>query len=448
MLPRKSGKSLLSACIGLYMLLADGEAAAEIYCGATTLRTALEVWTPAKQMVRLSPALKNAFNVEVWAQALRTEAGSKFIPVVRDPAEGQSSSCFILDEVHLLPDDKIISIFRTGCGSREQPLGLFISTAGNDTSGPCYAMCEEAKMVLDGGVARPELFTLMYGIDPGDDWTSEEALRKANPGWNVSIFPEFLLTQQRNAVSNARLTNSFLTRHLNCWVGTDTAFFNISRWQELGNPNNTPADFKDCPCVIGVDLSSTTDLTATVNIFTRTVDGETTYGVFPRIYAPEDRINDPATPHYAQWHHQGFLIATPGSMISHRQVADDLIEDINRFGVQTVAFDAWGATGIMERIQADSQAQCVSVPQTAQFLSPATKTLEGLILDGKISHDGNPVLTWAMGNVVAHEDKGRNVKPNRPTDRKSKIDPAMALITGLSRALVEKPNQGFAPTVW
>lgn len=448
-IPRKSAKSTTASMILLYMLCCDGEGSPEVFSGSPKLSQSKECFTPAQRNVKLQPALRSAFGLDARTQSILTEAGGKFVPTCGNPGEGSSPSAYCVDEMWSLTEDSIIENFRLGCASRLQPLGIYTSTSGNNTSGPLYAMCEEAKQILEGTIERPEFFPLMYGIDSDTDPFSEKALLMACPGAGITVTMEKLRSEQKNAKQNARLTNAFLTKYLNVWVGSDAAFFNIGKWKELGSSVVTPADFKDCRCVIGVDLSSTTDLTATVKIFSKTEGGETTYGVFPRIYAPEDRVNDPATPHYAQWQRQGFLTATPGSMISHRQVADDLLADIVSYGVETVAFDAWGATSIMERVQADSQAQCVSIPQTAQHLSAPTKTLEGLILDGRIHHDGNPCLTWSMGNVLAHEDKNRNVKPNRPVDPKAKIDPAMALITGLCRALVEKvPTLAFLPQVW
>lgn len=443
LLPRKSGKSLLAAAIALYMLCADKEAAPEVYCGAGTLRQALEVFTPAKQMVRILPAIKRAFHLQVWAAQLLLEAGGKFLPVVRDPGEGQSPSCFVLDEVHQHKDDQLISTFRTGCGSRLQPLGLFISTAGSSIEGPCYAMVEETHRVLSGTVERPELFALLYGIDEGDDWTSEETLRKANPGWGVSIFPDFLRAQQRNAIANARLTNSFLTRHLNVWVGTDSAFFNLAKWKAAGNPELAPKDFAGCPSYLGIDLSSKIDLTATVRVFVKTEDsGRVVYAIFPRFYLPAEKINDPACAHYAGWERAGHLKATAGSMIDFDLVADEAVLDIEESAVLEVGIDQWNAGATVARLQRDTSAAVVEIPQTVRFLSDPTKSLEALLLDGRIVHNDNPVLSWCLANVVCHEDRNGNVKPNKPRDKKQKIDGAIALLMALSRALLATGTEG------
>ena len=448
LLPRKSGKSLFAAAIALYMTCADGEAFPEVYCGARTLRQALEVFTPAKQMVRIQPALKSAFHLQIWSGQLLLEAGGKFMPVVRDPGEGQSPSCYVMDEVHQHLDDTLISCFRTGCAAREQPLGVFISTAGSSIEGPCYAMVEETHKVLDGTFDRPELFALLYGIDEGDDWTSEETLRKANPGWGVSIFPEFLRTQQKNAIANARLTNSFLTRHLNVWVGTDSAYFNVAKWNALGNPDLKPEDFAGCPSYLGIDLSSKIDLTAVVKVFKRTGDdGKSTYGIFPRFYLPEDRVNDPALAYYAGWEKSGYLTATKGSMVDYDLVTDDAVQDIEQFAVCEIAIDQWNAGSTINRLAKEATSPVVEIPQTTRFLSDPTKTLEALILDGRVEHDGNPVLAWCIGNTVCHEDRNGNVKPNKPKDRKQKIDGVVATLMALSRALLgnggEPQAQGY-----
>jgi len=125
----------------------------------------------------------------------------------------------------------------------------------------------------------------------------------------------------------------------------------------------------------------------------------------------------------------------PGSRISHEQITDDTVVDVERYLAREVCCDPWGAEAFLEAIEKRTRAKPVEIPQKVQYLSEPMKQLEALIADGCIHHDGNPVMTWTMGNLVAHEDKNENLFPNKERSE-NKIDGAVALITGLARAVV------------
>ncbi len=448
-IPRKAAKSTTSSAILLYMLCCDGEGAPEVFSGSPKLSQSRECFTPAQRNVKLQPALRKAFGLDARVQSIITDTGGKFIPTCGNPGEGSSPSAFCVDEVWSLTEDSIIENFRLGCASRLQPLGIYTSTSGNNTSGPLYDMCEEAKRILEGTIERPEFFPLMYGIDADTDPFSEEALLMACPGAGVTVSMEKLRSEQKNAKQNARLTNAFLTKYLNVWVGANTAFFNISKYNTLGDPALKPESLKGASCYLGIDLSSKIDLTAVVKVFKQTVNGRAKYSIFPRFYLPQDRINDPAFPHYAQWHRQGFLTATEGSMISYEQVMNDAVADIKQYTISEVALDEWNAGSSIERIQKETKATTITIPQTARMLSDPTKTLDALILEGDavLAHDANPILAWCLGNVVTHEDTNGNIKPNKGRDPKAKTDGAIALIMALSRALVGGTAAKVTPNI-
>ena len=434
--PRKNGKSILAAGIGDFMFCADGEWGSEVYSGATTEKQAWEVFRPARLMVKNTPDLVSAFGVTVVAKSIFIEAdSSRFEPVIGKPGDGASPHCAIIDEYHEHDSDSMLDTMRTGMGARKQPLLLVITTAGTNLAGPCKAMEADVEKVLAGSVARDELFGLIYSIDSGMDWTSEEALAMANPNLGVSVFDDFLRSEQRNAVLDARKQDVFKNKHLNVWGGANQAFINIHKWNELADASMNAEDFKGTACVIGVDLSSKIDLTARVVIFKRFVENKDHYYVFTRFYLPEDRVKRPEFQHYRGWQHLGFLMMCPGSRISHEQITDDTVLDVERFQAREVCCDPWGAEAFLEAIEKRTRAKPVEIPQKVQYLSEPMKQLEALIADGCIHHDGNPVMTWTMGNLVAHEDKNENLFPNKERSE-NKIDGAVALITGLARAVV------------
>jgi phage terminase large subunit-like protein len=434
--PRKNGKSILAGGIGDYMFCADGEFGSEVYSGATTEKQAWEVFMPAKLMVDRTPELREAFGITVGAKRLFIEAnGSKFEPVIGKPGDGASPHCGIVDEYHEHDSDALFDTFRTGMGARKQPLLLAITTAGDSLAGPCKALQDGLEHVLDRSTEREELFGIVYTIDPEMDWTSEEALQVANPNYDVSVFGHFLKTEQQAAVANARKQNIFKTKHLNVWVGANTAYFNLQQWLNLSDPSLQPEEFRGLPCVAALDLSSKRDITARVIIFRKTVSGKDHFYVFPRLYVPEAQVNQPENQHYQGWVRQGFLKTTPGGSIDFEQIQADTIADCQAFRVSELCYDPWNTEHLTQSIEKATRVTAVEVPQQTRYLSDPMKLLDSLIADGRIHHDGNPVMTWMMGNVTAHEDANGNVFPRKEREE-AKIDGPAALITGMVRAQV------------
>ncbi|MDI7390304.1 terminase large subunit domain-containing protein [Cronobacter dublinensis] len=290
--PRKNGKSLIAASVGNYMFCADGEHGAEVYCGATTEKQAFKVFEPARQMVAKLPALRRRFSIKTWAKKLTRPDGSVFAPIIGDPGDGDSPSCAIIDEYHEHATDALYTTMTTGMGAREQPMTLIITTAGYDIASPCYEKRSQVVEILEGirsGGANETIFGIIYTLDHGDDWTTEEAIRKANPNFGVSIKPEFLRAKQELAKSTPSQTNKILTKHFNLWVSSKAAYYNLQKWHEAADPSLTLADFEGEPCYLGIDLASKLDLNAVVPVFMREIDGvRHFYCVGAMFWVPED----------------------------------------------------------------------------------------------------------------------------------------------------------------
>jgi len=445
--PRKNGKSILAGGIGNYLFAADNEFGAEVYSGATTEKQAWEVFRPAKLMVERTPELAEAFGIEVNAKSLTIPAnGSRFEPVIGKPGDGASPHGGIVDEYHEHDTDTLYDTFRTGMGARKQPLLLAITTAGDNLAGPCKALQSDGEQVLEGSIVREEMFVIIFTVDKEDDWTSEEALLKANPNYDISVFGEFLKTEQQAAIANARKQAIFKTKHLNIWVGANSAFFNLQRWNDLADRSLNADEFRGLTCIAASDLSSKKDITARVIVFKKPVeDGgvfKDHYYVFGRYYLPEKRVQQSEFQHYQGWVVDGHLKTTPGGIIDYDQITSDTVQDIQRYRIRELAFDPWNAEQYAQTVAKQARpVTAVEVPQQPRYLSEPMKQLDALILEGRIHHDGNPVLTWMMGNVTAHTDAKDNVFPRKERDE-NKIDGAVALITAMSRALVTNGGGG------
>lgn len=441
--PRKNAKSTWAAAVGLGMLTIDNEHGAEVYSGATTEKQSWEVFKPARLMALKRPAMQSHFGVTVNASNIHILAdGSKFEPMIGTPGDGASPSCAIIDEYHEHDTDHMVDTMETGMGAREQPLLLIITTAGDNLAGPCYAAVQEAQRVLEGIWPNDELFALMYGIDgpvgkpgdvdyqPGDDWTADSTLRKANPNYDVSVKGEFLRARQRDAIQNARKVGVFKTKHLNLWVQARDAYFNIQRWQESADPSLKLEDFKGQPCRIGVDLASTVDVAA-VELTFQHGNG---FARFGRYYLPEATIEMGENEHYRGWERDKWITQTDGDMIDYVTIRDDLLQ-LREDGHQIleIAFDPHQAHMMMSELREEGIPTIEVRPLVLNF-SPAMKHMDGLIRSRMIAHNGDPVFTWMLSNVVAKADAKDNVYPrkNRP---ENKIDGPVAHMMTMARWL-------------
>lgn len=438
-IPRKNAKSTLGAGTGLYMLAADGEHGAQVYAGATTKRQAGKVFLPAKSMVERTPRLREAFGIRVGAKRLVVlRTGGLFEPVTRNPGDGDGPSCAIVDEYHEHPSDRLVDTMRTGMGARKRGLLWIITTAGFNIGGPCHQMQQDVEKILEGTLQQETTFGIVYTIDEGDDWTSEEALLKANPNYGVSVYPEFLRSEQSAAVTSARKQNVFLTKHLNVWVGAATAWMNSELWKRQADVSLDPNDFLGLPCFSAADLSSKLDITAIAKVFVKRIENADHYYAFFRFYLPAERANDPELLQYRAWVEEGFLKTTPGNVIDYDAIAEDTIADVEKFRILQFGFDPWNAEMFAQKIAANTPAEIVEIPQQVRTLSEPMKQLEALVIDGRLHHDGNPCMTWMMSNVVAHLDAKDNIYP-RKEKAELKIDGPVALIMALSRALFSTP---------
>jgi phage terminase large subunit-like protein len=444
-IPRKNGKSILGAIIGNYMLSSDGEEGSEVYSGATSEKQALEVFRPAWLMTKKNRQYSNFFNLRLSGtfknpkSVYCVDTSSRFEPVVGNPGDGSSPHCAIIDEYHEHKTSTLYDSMATGMGSRQQPLQVVITTAGTDTSSPCYEKRQQCVSILDGKTENDNIFTIIYSIDPEDDWSDFENWKKANPNFGVSIFPDYLKKQHLDALQSASKQNIIRCKHLDQWCNAGVAYYNMLEWSKCKDSNTTINDFTGASCWIGVDLASKIDIAAMVPMFKK---GEE-YWIFPHFYIPEERIKGDDMSTYAGWVHDGYMTATPGSRIDFDYIQEDIIRLNRKFVVEEIPHDPWNAAQFVTNMM-KSGFIMVEIGQTVSNLSEPLKESEALIKEGKLHHDGNPVMEWMMGNVIARVDKNDNVFPYKERE-KSKIDGPIAMILALSRAMHARPFEVLMP---
>jgi len=433
---RKNGKSSVIAPVGLFMLSADGEPGAEVYSGATTEKQAWEVFGPARQMAQKTAPFLSHYGVTVNAKSLiRLGDMAKFEPVIGKPGDGASPHCSITDEYHEHATDDQLATMETGMGARDQPLSLVLSTAGDNLAGPCREDWLECQKILEGVIEDERTFALIYAADPEIDWTSETALRQANPNYDVSVSGEFLQAQLKEAINNPRKQGHFKTKHLNLWVQARDAYINMQRWAECRSPL-TLADMRGRRCWMGLDLASKVDIAALELLFE--LEGGR-YARFGRYYLPEETVELPENQHYRKWRDMGLLTVTDGNIIDFGVIRDDVVNLTSAHGVESVGYDPHQATMLVTQLQ-DEGVPVVEFRPTVLNFSEPMKQVEALIRDRKLAHDGDEVMTWAMSNVVARLDAKDNVYPRKERDE-NKIDPFVALCMAMGLAMqgTEKP---------
>jgi phage terminase large subunit-like protein len=441
--PRKNAKSTVTAANGLLMLCADGEHGAEVYSGATSEKQAWEVFGPAKLMAKGRPALLRQFGIVLNAKNINIPAKAcKFEPLIGKPGDGASPSCAIIDEYHEHSTSEQVDTMLTGMGAREQPLIWIITTAGDNVAGPCYDERLTVQKILLGAIEDDATFGIIYTIDDDVDWTSDEAIRQANPNLDVSIDMQFLRDRLKEAVRNPRDQARYKTKHLNLWINSRSAFFNMQKWAAC----KTAPALADMPdgaeCIIGLDLASKLDIAALEMVFPQADGTVIRHGLH---YLPEATVEDPANGHYAGWRAGGRLTVTDGEITDYHRIRDDLLDLTTRFRVLAVAYDQHQATMFVTELMSLG-IEVSMFPMVATTMSEPMKQLDALIVSGKLRHDCEPndPMTWMMSNVTGRPDAKENVYPRKERNE-LKIDGPVALMMALGR-LMARDAEAFRAT--
>ena len=423
--PRKNGKSVLAAGTADYMFLADGEAGAEVYSGATSEKQAWEVFRPAKQMIEKSPDIKEFFGVDVFAKSMFSyESASRFEPVVGKPGDGSSPHLATVDEYHEHDTSELYDTMATGMGARRQPLMFVISTAGVNLAGPCKESFDELIKVLAGVTENDRLFGIIYTIDKEDDWRDYKNWKKANPNYGISPTEDFIQQQYQTAMQSPGKRNIILCKHLNMWLSVNTAWMDMQKLEKCADITLVLDAMRGKRCVGALDLSSKIDLSALMLVFW---DDVNVY-LFGKYYSCRGTVDKPENSHFQAWEHQELLTVTEGERIDYGVIKEDVLELHANFEPDFFAFDPTFAAQLCFDLTNEGVTM-VEVKQTVLQFSDPMKELEADVLSGKLRYNGCKMLTWMFSNVVAHYDKKENIFPNK-TNRKNKIDGVVAAIMG------------------
>lgn len=437
-IPKKQGKSELAAAVALLLLCGDGEERSEVYGCAADRNQAKIVFDVAVDMVRFCPALSKRVKIlESQKKITYLPTNSSYQVLSADVANkhGFNTHGVIFDELHTQPNRKLFDVMLQGSGdARMQPLYFLITTAGNDTNSICYEVHQKAIDIAEGRKVDPTFYSVIYGAAEDEDWTDPKVWKKANPSLGITVGIDKVKAACESAQQNPSEENAFRQLRLNQWVKQSVRWMPMDKWDACAFPVSED-DLEGRICYGGLDLSSTTDITAFVLVFPP-LDEEDKYYILPYFWIPEEtldlRVRRDHVP-YDLWERQGTLMTTEGNVV-HYGYIEKFIERLGeKFNIREIAFDRWGAVQMVQNLEGMGFT-VVPFGQGFKDMSPPTKELMKLVLEEKIAHGGHPVLRWMMDNIFIRTDPAGNIKADKEKSTE-KIDGAIATIMGLDRAI-------------
>lgn len=432
---RKNAKSTLAAAIGLYCQSCEGEVGPQVITAATTGSQARIVFNIAKRMVEMCSDLREAFDLQPFANAIANYSnGGTYKPINAKAStqDGLNPSATVCDEVHAHKNHDLINVLRSAAGARHNPLFLFTTTEGYESAGPWPEMRRFAEQLLEGVLEADHYFAVIYALDdedketgePADDDFDESAWIKANPLMEVN--PILMAEIRKEAVEAKAMPGrhaEFKIKRLNRRAAAAGAWVNLSKWKQCSGPVDL-AWLKTKPCYGALDLASTSDL-ASFRLLWEVEGHFYTHGwrFVPRA-GVKHRTERGLVP-YQNWLASGHLIEA-GDEVTDYDLIQEKIESVCReFNVTKIGYDTWNASQIAKKLK-DAAVPLEPFIQGTKSYQPAMKECERAYTAGFLSHGNDPVLNWCMSNVVARKDANLNQAPDkkRSTD---KIDDAVTL---------------------
>lgn len=461
--PRKNGKTQLSAGIGAYMMIADQEHEAMIYSLAANEDQAALSYLAGLNMIDASQALRPHF--ELLKSRIYHPGFAATWQVLTGRVTGKhglNASCKLGDEIHEWPDGELDDAIRRSMASRVQPLEFDTSTAGILNSFG-HREFEYDRKVADGIIDDPDRLVVIYSADQDDDWQDPAIWAKANPNLGVSVQEEFLRAEARRAADNPALENNFRRYHLNQWTEQAVRWLQMHLWKKCCADQAEDAwrgmfdRMQGRPCYAAIDLSAKIDFASVKYVFPPAGSDPMTH-IACRFYYPSEniakRVKDSKVP-VDQWARDGAVIATEGNTQDQERIYADVLEDSQRFEVLRLGSDKWNTGWMLPKLHAHfgqyrdgsgkMRPRVVEVHPGYATMSPGAKELERLVIAGLLDHGNHPVLRWMASNVSVSVGQQGDVLPIKQKSSDS-IDGISATIMALSCAMAEPVPSG--PSVY
>lgn len=441
---RKNAKSTLAAAILLYCECCEDEEGAQVISAATTFPQASIIFNVAKRMVEKTVDLRDAYGLETFAKSIaRMEIGASFKPIHAKAStqDGLNPSHVALDEIHAHKTPDLLNVLTSAAGARSNPLWLYTTTEGYTNPGPWGELRQFAKQLLEGlfGSTADHFLAVFFAVDEDDKDFDEAAWIKANPLLDCN---HHLLAAIRKESVEAKAMPSklaeFQIKRLNRPASQANGFILLPKWRACDGAVDLEA-LRSVPCWGALDLASTRDL-CSFRLVWKVNDRVLTWG---RRWVPGAAVTqrtERGTVPYAGWVAAGFLEQTEGDVTDYAIVEQAVLDVMARFNVQKIAFDSWNATELVSRL-IDADVPMIEFIQGPKSYHPAMQELERLYISKKLSHGGDPVLSWCASNLVARRDVNLNMAPDKKKSA-DKIDDMSALLMALGISLTAEEESG------
>jgi phage terminase large subunit-like protein len=445
---RKNGKTAVMSGIGLYCQAFDDEKGAEVYVGATMEKQAKLVWQQAVNFIKTSKFLKQCGWTYTQSEIRFEKNLSIFKPVSKQfqTLDGLRPSLGIIDEYHSHTTDGVKEVIQSGMGNRLQPILYTITTAGFNIASSCKAYEDVCKEILDGIKEDDSTLIMIHDLDEDDDWQDENNWVKANPNLGVSVSLDFLRTEFDSAINQISQVPNFKTKYLNMWVDADTVWIPDEVWMKNKVDVIPIQKFNTFGAIAALDLSKSIDITSFVAMSEPDENGNRF--VQPFFFCPENSIDkrskEDGVP-YRAWRDKGLLISTPGDVVDYSIVESHIKKWYYQYNVKRIEVDGWNSSYMVTNLM-EADVNVSEFGQGIRTMSGPTKLFETEVYEGKIKHDGNPILRWMLSGCILVADASENVKIHKGNSNKGKkrVDGIICCVMCIGGSMsVEPTNSSY-----
>lgn len=434
-MPRKNAKTTMMAAVENALLFNDGEPSAQIYNCAGNDEQAALLFNAAKKMVSIDPTLRNASQT-FMSSIVYKDSYIKKITSKSGTKHGFNSHGVIYDEVHVAPNSELYDTLKTSFGQRSNPLMISITTPGHDKLSLCYNLYEYAVNVNNGTFEDDSFWGVIYEANPEADIYSEETWREANPLFDYSEnLRETIADEAKEVKNDVSKENTFRRLRLGQWTSSETKWMKTELWTSLKGDVKIE-DFRGEPCWLGLDRSSTQDLSSLCVLF----ESDGILVPFWYLWISEESADDAKkfNVRYDIWARDGHIEIVEGNTVGPQGVRR-IIERLNKeYQIVVMGYDEWNTRDLAIELQDELEIETV-IERQGYGLSVGLKKIYEVVKNAKVLHSGNPVITWTLDNVMVKENDELRVKIVKPKDYK-KIDPWISFAMAVRNWIEVRPK--------
>lgn len=431
--PKKAGKTTLAAALVLYMLLVDEEHGAEILVSSSSIAAASVCFNIARMMVENNADMSTVCSIRGKTISYKNNH-IRLLSLPSASASGVDLSMAIVDDVQNVTQRDLHQTLMACMAARTNPIIVYLASAGfHETVG--WDLHRYACRIKSGGTTDTSWLVRVFAAGTDADWTDPRVWKASHPGLGVTISESFFREQCLRAMAAPGNVDAFRRSFLNVWTAQRTQWLDMARWDRCRQDVDW-SFYAARPCRIGLDLSATMDLTAVAVVF---ADADGGYSLMPFAFCPEEAVEKSSRRDgidYRSWVDAGFLTASGGNSVDYSLVLQKILYLCEQYNVIEVVYDKWCASMLVNAL-VERGIACTPIRQDAASLNPAARELESALEEGRLRHDGDPVLRWCASNTRVEANSAGEIKPTKRRSR-DRIDVMVACLFALAGHLAER----------